>query len=772
MRADANYTLNIVPVEVGDRAILRVGRQPYDDEALRSLRAAYSETHYFKRDLEEDKILCVSLTDGREPLGLSVSDCACQDAPWLVTSLVLEALLRYFLSAGRRVLAYRPLRVVTKQSADELLFASAPKGMQIPRWLERRVSYNFDTRIVYAGRESVPTLACDVRVTNIIGAPCSELVARGIPLEGRYVQVNRPDGDPRLSPRRRLVGRVAAVRGEQLELDEFEAGGSSTVRASDTYLEPRYENVKWCLAHLFPDAAADIINRADGKAIELRGGRARLTRIRAMFDHLRSLKLELAPAVPFTLGQCVRPSSQPWHPSSDVIPKPLLVFDPTGQRVEKWNQGGLDKHGPYDRPYFAPKIPRIVVVCQQAVQGQVEQFVRKFFDGMPDARVGRDNKAPFEKGFIRRYHLQKAVVETFTTTGPDASSYAEACRRAIASATDRKLSWDLALVQIDDAFHLLSGNENPYLVTKSIFLQHQVPVQEVTLEKMTAPVGDLVYIMNDVSLASYAKLGGIPWLLKAHPPVAHELVIGLGSHERRASRFGAHERVVGITTVFSADGNYLLDNVTKAVPYEGYAAAMLDAVQRAVEEVKREQNWRSSDAVRLIFHAFKPLRDEEVATVTKAVTQLGHERAGFAFLHVAADHSYHVFNERNPGVKIGGGRVKGLYAPDRGLALTLNSKEVLLAFGGSYEVKKPEDGIPQPALLKLHRGSTFTDMGYLAKQAFSFACHSWRTFSPAPLPITILYSDLIARLLRGLDDVSSWNPDAMLGQIGRTRWFL
>jgi len=70
------------------------------------------------------------------------------------------------------------------------------------------------------------------------------------------------------------------------------------------------------------------------------------------------------------------------------------------------------------------------------------------------------------------------------------------------------------------------------------------------------------------------------------------------------------------------------------------------------------------------------------------------------------------------------------------------------------------------------RNSTFKDLTYIARQAFCFSCHSWRTFSPAPLPVTILYSELIAKLLRELGDVTDWDPDAMLGRIGRMRWFL
>jgi hypothetical protein len=293
----------------------------------------------------------------------------------------------------------------------------------------------------------------------------------------------------------------------------------------------------------------------------------------------------------------------------------------------------------------------------------------------------------------------------------------------------------------------------------------------MTLEKMLAPPGELVYILNNLSIATYAKLGGTPWLLKSRPPIAQELVIGLGSHQISTSRVGPNKRVVGITTVFTSDGNYLLDNRTPAVPYEDYASALLVAVEAAVKTVQREQNWRTSDEIRLIFHAFKPFKDAEVEQVQSLIRDLGHPQASFAFLHVVDDHPFHVFNEREHGRWYNGGK-RGVHAPTRGLKINLTDGEVLLAFSGANEVKEASHGMPQPALLRLHRLSSFTDMTYLANQAFSFSCHSWRSFFPAPLPITVFYSELIARMLSGLNSVSHWDQDAMLGQIGRTRWFL
>jgi hypothetical protein len=75
-------------------------------------------------------------------------------------------------------------------------------------------------------------------------------------------------------------------------------------------------------------------------------------------------------------------------------------------------------------------------------------------------------------------------------------------------------------------------------------------------------------------------------------------------------------------------------------------------------------------------------------------------------------------------------------------------------------------------LLKLHRLSTFTDMTYLARQAFQFSGHSWM-LAPEPHRITIRYSDLIAERLSGLSAAEGWDSEAVhFGPIGRTLWFL
>ncbi|MCP6133974.1 hypothetical protein NL393_32870, partial [Klebsiella pneumoniae] len=84
----------------------------------------------------------------------------------------------------------------------------------------------------------------------------------------------------------------------------------------------------------------------------------------------------------------------------------------------------------------------------------------------------------------------------------------------------------------------------------------------------------LGYSLNNMSLACYAKMGGVPWLLKSSPTLSHELVIGIGSANIVQERGAHNQRIMGITTVFSGDGSYIVSSTSKAVVPEAYCGAL------------------------------------------------------------------------------------------------------------------------------------------------------------------------------------------------------
>ena len=758
------YALNFAPLALQGSTKLLMGRQTYNSDRLNELRAEFRHTHVFHRDGKNDAILDIPIVPGASPVGnvQEETDLATDRRLW--PGLLSAALVRNF-NGARELMSDRPVSVVGPVQRGLL------RHPDLPDWIQRRTILRFDTRTIYPNNKGALGLVCESRLKSFIRASCAELIESGIPLIGRYVLVPQPAYDSRLMDRMKLAGRVVSVTNGNLTLEDC-AEGCETIAANSAFLEARREIVDDCVLRLLGDRGRAVLQESERHAAAFHAGPGRSEQIGEALKYLREkAALEAVPGARFVIGGMLT-TGETGFPATETIAKPVLVFDPSGARKDDWNERGLKKNGPYDQRTFSPKQLRIAVICQARHEGRVDAFIAKFLDGMPSALTGKNREARYGDGLLRRFALDKPSVTFFTAVGSSAENYLAASRDALARAADEGFKWDLALVQVEEEFKASEGGANPYYATKSIFLKRDVPVQSVRLETMAQTETELVFSLNHMSLATYAKLGGTPWLLAAQQTVAHELVIGLGSHTESGSRIGTHKRFVGITTVFSSDGSYLLSDRTAVVPYEDYAGALYETLKRAITTVRRQDNWRSTDKVRLVFHMFKPLKDVEAEAVKRVVDDLGLEDVTFAFVHVAPDHPFIIFDNTQAGIGYRDPK-KGVLGPSRGLHLKLGDKESLVVFSGASELKKPEDGMPRPCLLKLHRLSTFTDMTYLARQAFAFAGHSWRMLSPESFPITIRYSDLIAERLAGLAGVPGWDAEAVkFGQIGKTLWFL
>jgi hypothetical protein len=767
--------LNFSPIEF-ENAEMKAGLFPYGadgEQVLKKLRQENWATHVFRRD-GPDQIVAVPVVADVPALGEETKTIRLKENLGLSASLIRNSLINYLASLPRTVLNYDPVRFVAQ---DDILRSCLPSGLSCPDWLAVRSLYEMAVRPIYFFKHQ-PFIAAvfDVRTTRVLDRTVADLIKDGFSPVGHYVTalVSKYQ-DPRIAPHPELVGKVEAVNGSSLTLTDSKDDIES-VDAGAVWLEKRAFPAY--LAHTFQGNDQLIASALEKARADLRSGPTKLQRITSVVEFFASKQHFLAPGISFKFSPLLSDASKSLFPTLESAPKPTYIFDQTGSKTDTWSDRGLDQHGPYTAKVFTPNRPKLCVICQKAQKGRVEQFLHKFINGIvlpppSPAYRGKPQRNYFEKGLLRKYALQDVTYEFFLAEDRLPRSYKEACRQALEK-HGAGTKWDLALIQIEENFHQLPVSQNPYFITKESFLTHQIPVQEFEIETAQKPDRELQYSLNNMALATYAKLNGIPWLLKANPTIAHELVIGLGSASIAEGRMGARERYVGITTVFSGDGNYHLTNVSRAVTIDTYQSAFLDALRKAVSKVQQDMNWQAKDHIRLVFHAsFKRFNQNEVNAVKALMGDLGDYEVEYAFVQLSDQHPYLIFDKSQTGVvDFDTKRSKGVYAPRRASTLQLSNRDVLLCLTGPSEVKRPQDGMPSPLLLSLHKDSSFTDMTYLTRQVFAFACHSWRTFLPGSVPVTIQYSDLIARTLGHLSLFDKWDPDVMLGRIGKTRWFL
>jgi hypothetical protein len=786
------FSLNFLPVTLS-ASRFDGGLLPFETpEGLRALRVAHAATHVLHR--QGDLIACVPLKKGAATLGAPRSF-ATGDHPGLVRKLLHEAIIRSLADRHFPLCSFAPPRFVARHPDRDLLASAVGAAHAAAmHWMHVYPEYTLGARVLYPRRRPpIAGVQIVIRTHAEIRLTVAQLLGQGVEVVGRYVlsdlhlEHRKHETDPRRDrlASRRLTGRVAALHQDDLRLEDAPEFG--VVPAGRAWLEPRRENLVACLAAAGVPEVAAVMQRLEERTFEVTGARGLLERVTAIAAWLQEMgSLPLAADLACALGEPFAPSAGTDVGTFRRFPQPRFVFDPAGTKTDTWNDRGLQEHGPFDSEGFTTKRPVIAVVTPEECRGDVEVFLRKFKDGapLPDTRArGPDTRhsfQPFAQGFVRKYHLNDCqfVFQAFDPGVQEGGAYRRACLRAL----DAPSRPDLAFVIIRERHKLLTGDDNPYLVSKSVFMSQGVAVQEVELETIRQPPeleSSIPYALNNIGLACYAKLGGTPYVAAAAPGLAHELVMGIGSAAIRTGRLGEIERVVGITTVFAADGNYLLHNTSREVAYDDYPAELLRTLEEAVQHVRRRNGWQDGDAVRLIFHVFKPLRDVEAQAAKGLVERLAAFGVEYAFIHVSEAHDWVLFDRNGAGVQDWAsgdprlrGRWKGEWVPDRGYAVPLGERAMLLCTTGPRELKSPLQGAPRPLLLNLHRESTFVDLEYLAGQLFRFTALSWRSFFPSGRPVTISYSDRIAELLGQLRQVRNWNPDVLVTALRWSRWFL
>jgi hypothetical protein len=194
-----------------------------------------------------------------------------------------------------------------------------------------------------------------------------------------------------------------------------------------------------------------------------------------------------------------------------------------------------------------------------------------------------------------------------------------------------------------------------------------------------------------------------------------------------------------------------------------------------LKEIKQRNAWRPGDTVRVVFHAFKPLKDVEVADIVKScIDEVGHEQhIEFAFLTISMSHPFKVLDSSQLGKRPRrGGAPKGKFAPERGVMVQLGRYTRLLCTKGPTLVKRSSSSLPSSILIHLHKASTYRDLVYLTDQVLKFTALSWRSTSPAQLPVTVYYPELIAQLLARLQVIPGWSPAILNTKLRTSKWFL
>ena len=741
---------NLYPIEILSDSIT-IRRLSYRDGLLEELRSQFNSTHSFFRS--DDYVYISHMEGPAQNIGEEVT-INIKDNRRIVSSLIKHLFFRTFrrIYPGYVPESFYPFRIVSRRADQDLIRDLLPSDLKDDLGYKELITIHL-REIKEQSEQKIFCLAVEISHRWIFNRSLAELIKEGYNPVGRTVRKSEPIPglEGVLAPDETLIGKIKKVNDDTAIVETNE--GEETYKTDALYLRKSRADIGSYLSFKLGMARA---NRIFNHIFNQGPKRLSPENMQKEIQHIANLigKLPCRNSHGFSF----KISTDPFIPSNRIRIEPTsCIFDPTPGCSNGVATRGLALHGPYDSKSFDIKTPSILVICLKSTRGSVSSFLGKLVDGMPQSNY-------YRRGFKDLFRLHSV---TFKIEEADRRT-PEAFEKAITSALASGENFDLAIVEGDELVAGLEPNSNPYYRSKAKLMNAGLPVQGIRTATFRDGDISLQYKLAPLALQLYAKLGGVPWVLPATQNIDREIIVGIGNRLIRRNPFAGTEqsRIVGLTTFFLGDGQYLLGRQLTDVPYEKYFDELLRSLENSINSIAQEYGWEQGDTVRIIFHIFKPIKDIEAEVVNKLVSKYTQFTIRFAFVTISERHPYQIFSNVIEYKK------SRIVEPKRGANFLVDGLTCVIQLLGRGDRKSKFHKFSDPVQIRIHESSTYQDIVFVCQQIQHFCYMSWRNLNPIHTPVTILYANLIAKLSSNLKQVNGWNPDVINARFGNKKWFL
>ncbi|WP_293899006.1 Piwi domain-containing protein [Sporocytophaga sp.] len=744
---------NIFPIEI-DFDSFQISRIPYEDGLLQKLRKDYNQTHSF---FKNQNYIYISRNEGDDLNIGNVVTLKVDESEEIISSLIKHIFFRSFKANFPEIipLEFYPFSFMSRQSKHDFVHDLLPENLRGVIGYKKQTE--IQTRVITINDKRSHAFVINSFYKWSFTRSCLDLYKEKFNLSDLSIIHSIPiDGLKNIiAPDESLIGTFKSTDGKNAIIDTNR--GDISLPLEELFINKSKYNIENYLRFkLGEEKTNKIFEEISSKNIERFNAKKYYDDISSTGKLISKIDFQNQDGFTFKVS------------NTSILPdnhyklnNPTYIFDPSSIKTSKNSDfKGLNEYGPYDSQFFSAKEPKILVICHKNNRGGFASFLAKLKDGIP-------NSTYFSKGFLTKYHIHKTEFIIDEVENYSISSYLSTINKYVKNNLGRP--FDLAIVETKNEFKTLSIESNPYYQIKAHLLSLNIPVQFITNQNVRKSDNYLDSVLNAMTLQIYAKMGGTPWILPSNQNIDREIIVGIGSSMIRKNRYvGATQtKIVGITTFFNADGRYLFGNKCRDVNYDEYFEEMLQNLRTSIHYLSSKDGWNPGDTVRIIFHIFKPIKDIEATVVDKLIKEFSQYHIVYAFLTISEAHPYILFDSLQTGIN-----TKGQYIPERGTNLILDNFNCLLQMKGPKDIKTVKQGLSKPILIKLNEKSTFQDLNYLTQQIYSFTNLSWRSFLSIQMPVTIYYSDIIAKLLSRLRKINGWQPEVINTDLKYKKWFL
>lgn len=291
---------------------------------------------------------------------------------------------------------------------------------------------------------------------------------------------------------------------------------------------------------------------------------------------------------------------------------------------------------------------------------------------------------------------------------------------------------------------------NHYYFMKYSFIKNNLALQVVNYRKL-GERNSLKWSTSNVALAMFAKMGGIPWVVK--PSNNNCLILGIGSSHKIDEETGDVTKYFAYTVCLDSSGLYktlevLADETTETNYLEKLKSNLVNILKDS-----KMSNYKTC-----VLHLPFKIKQTEIKAISEAIHQIND--IDFVAVKVNLDNKYFGYSFHNTLVPYESSFVK------------LSRNEYLVWFEGLHYGKEVVDKrLANPVHIQfLNIGSqkTIEEKNYL-QDVLNLSGANWRGFNAKSIPISIYYSQIIAKYTEAFEKIEGYEKNAISND---KPWFL
>lgn len=406
---------------------------------------------------------------------------------------------------------------------------------------------------------------------------------------------------------------------------------------------------------------------------------------------------------------------------------------------------GLLKYGPFRQ---IPQSPRIAFVFPEGKNNYANRLFLALKNGI----------GAF-KGVESLFRMEFSKESVFPVTGfriPDPGNFFDTAQRYYEHiqnwCSENRDKPDIAIVLHPKTVDW--DDETPYHYIKASLLSSGIVSQNVTFDLLDDK-NQFEWSAANIALAMFAKMGGIPWTIGSLER-KNSIVVGMGRSDTFDPQTRQKKGFIAFATCMRGDGVYRVSHFGQPTDdFESHLGNLKDIVRQALQD----QCGTSRDIDYIVLHLPKEIGKYEFKAIKDVVTEEelnGQHPCTIHVLKVSDDDRFFAVDKSIPE-----------WTPQKGLCLRLSDSEALLYTEGREERQAWRHRLPSTVHVRNQSGDLHSEIGrQLLTQVYDLSLMNWRAFNAKGTPITLLYSKLIAKILKHSKGTQISN------NLNETLWFL